>query len=365
MIVSLKNKQGYATFFAIIIMLAMMISATSLSVLIHRSIARVGDMWASDQAQCAANATFEHAIWYIGEYCDAGCDESDADVIEEDSIWGDFSIQGKSAQNIDTADADYYVPIPGQGSAGENCDPEAPGDIDDTCNWNRIDYGESVDIPLYVDGDAMSDVWTFYIKVRTPECDDDNVICSSNNRRLIECDDGSVSEVVDGCDYEDDPVVMTWQIWGECDGASCYAEGNPLAKEDRSGKSRSGEDTNSEIFATLINDQLDELIDPYIVLDIDSGLQGSSESEDIFDLLDSEMEYPVLKLSFVQTISNSEGPIPYLEYQIVTDEAISSDKSFISVIGYTVSNKGDTFFWQKDGTYSQFSSSPINFVFQN
>jgi len=349
-----KNKRGVSMIFAIILMVALMLISAGVNEVTRRNLTKVGDIWASLQAQSAANSAFAEALVYLDDNCEVGCDYSDEYVLDADVIYGDYEIEGLSGLG---GDGKYYVPIPGRGDAGEDCDPDAPGDANDDCSWNRIGYGETVEIPLYVDGEVTSDVTELYVKIRTPECEGGGD-CSLNDRKLIACADGTATETRNDCAFDDDLVVMTWQIWGERDGGSDFLEGH----EEKAGFGGKRSDNDSEIYTTHINSFLD---DDYVVLDIDDIYDDSYET--IFAVLTDgadPMVEPVLRLSFVQTISNSDGAIPYLEYQVVTDEPISSDRSFISVIGYTVS-KGDTYFWPKEGSYSQYSSSPINFVFQN
>ena len=123
-------------------------------------------------------------------------------------------------------------------------------------------------------------------------------------------------------------------------------------------------DDDSEIATTFINSAKDE-VDAlkYVIVDIDDYAAPNAPGENILQAL-SELSDPILHLAFVQTIGNSDGAIPYLEYQIVTDAPISNDRSFISATGYSVS-KGETYFWNKEGSWSQLAESAVNFVFQN
>jgi len=123
----------------------------------------------------------------------------------------------------------------------------------------------------------------------------------------------------------------------------------------------------SQIHVTRLN--YAKTSDYYTVLDLDDlsapdppkDFLGTGALQDATD----PMEYPVLELTFVQSATDgADMPITYLEYQIKTDIPISSDSSYITVTGYT-ETRGETYFWTKEGWFSQYSSSPINFAFQN
>lgn len=359
----LKNKSGSTpVIFMTIVMVTMMIMVSNLAPLIIRNIQRAAEMGASDQAQAVANSAISRAEAYIYGYCEGGCNYSDTTVVEENVIYGDYTIKGLSAKNIDEGDDMYYVPIPGYGDAGENCDPDAPGSVDEDCNWNRIDYGHTISVPLYVDGEDQFDGTEFYLKVRTPACDDDDLECSANERMLIACADGVVVEARNGCDYEEDLVVMTWRIEGD----DTFAEGDTWTEIVWGDESRP-DLLNSEIFTTHINDVSWDIPEDYVVLNIEDSFSGSAVGAILADLLGvfGSMTNPVLKLSFVQTIKSGDGdPLPYLEYQIVTDEPISNDRSFIEVIGYN-EFRGDTFYWPKEATVYPYPDTFINYAFQN
>jgi len=337
---------------------ALMLIGSTLLDSISRNLNRVDAIWASTQAQVTADTAFEKALAYIGDRCDGGCDHSVAAGVLENGDGEavgtyDFDILGQSGRR---ASEDYYVPIPGYGDSAEECD-----DIDnpdDACNWNRIYYGDTVTMPLYVDGDDQFQGNEFFIKVRTPECDytggKPDTVCNGDDRKLIACADGVVKAVRNGCSYANDLVVMTWQIVDE----NMFAEADVSVQAFMGTTVRVNE--NSELFITDINNKLSTDI-----LNIDDRFLGTTNGT-IKSLIGTSgsMTYPVLKLSFIQTIENSDGPITYLEYQVVTDEPISSDRSFINTIGY-MTHKGETYYWPKEGSYNEYSSNPVNYAFQN
>lgn len=354
----LQEKSGVSLIFAVLVSMALIISTATLNTVIVRNIERVGETEAMLQAQSNANSAFEEALVYISSTCDVGCDHN----VEGFDLMGqgqellgsfDFDIQGVSGYNQGL----YYVPSPGTGNAGE-CNVGV-ADIDGDCNWNTIYYGETVTIPLYTQGEDVFGGGTFNVKVRTPRCDDNEQVCL-NDRKTIPCLGQTYYQTESSaCDIEDNPVIMTWQITGERHGVGDFVEGLESEAHGLGFDYRGNEDSN--IFITRINEANDN--GNYVVLDIND--KSSPDIEFILDALTTDpIDYPLLKLSFVQSVSNEMGTIPYLEYQIETDVPVSNDKSIIRVTGYT-DEDGESYFWTKEGYWTSYSSSPINFAFQN
>jgi len=225
-------------------------------------------------------------------------------------------------------------------------------DEDDACNWNRLYYGNTVSIPLYAQGDTTFDGSLLEVRIRT--ANGENILCS----------DETETTSIYGCTFDNNPVIVSWQITGERVDGSDYVEGRENTFKNASGVKYRTED-DSQIHTTRLN--YAKSSDYYTVLELSS--KSAPDSLDsieqaLQDAIDP-MEYPVLKLTFVQSATDgADMPITYLEYQIKTDVPISSDSSYITVTGYTES-RGETYVWTKDGWFSQYSSSPINFVFQN
>ncbi|KKT01753.1 MAG: hypothetical protein UV80_C0009G0043 [Candidatus Peregrinibacteria bacterium GW2011_GWF2_43_17] len=363
-----------------------MLVASQSADLTVRNLKRVDDLWASGQAHSMADSAFGAASGYIKQNCaDAGCDYLGEYAIEEDVIYGDYEITGLSAENVSAGDGYFYVPIPGRGDAAGRyeydddyvCDPEVPGDIDDECNWNKIYFGDSVTVPLYISGDDEFTGNELYIRVRTPLCDDDDWDCE-NDRKVIACKDEAktATDTLNGCDLEDDKVILFWQIRGDREDGTDYVEareyiiGFPVEKRDDNNDA--GED--SEIYTTLINNSLSHdysgwdfgYNENYVVVNIYDKANPDGGDKTILEILtdDDPMLYPTLVLAYIETIRNNDGAIPYLEYQVVSDVQISNDRSFITARGF-VKSKGDSYFWIEEGWFSQYTSSIINFAFQN
>jgi len=365
-----------------------MILASQSADLTVRNLKRVDDLWASNQAQLMADSAFGAAKQYIFESCaDVGCNYSGETEIEADVIYGDYEITGLSAENTDEGDGYYYVPIPGRGDAAGryeydeaySCDPNAPGVPDDECNWNKIYFGDQVSIPLYVSGNDSFDGDELYIRVRTPLCDDpsEGGPDCSNGRKVISCKDDppSTTTELNNCDLADDKVILFWQIRGEREDGTDYVESregiNPMSGL------RNNNESDAEIYITSINYSLsndysgDDLYNEnYIVINMNDLVNPDTDhgnENTILEILTDgadPMLYPTLTLAYVETIRNNDGAIPYLEYQIVSDIQISNDRSFISARGF-VKSGGDSYFWLEDGWLSQYTSSIINFAFQN
>jgi len=303
------------------------------------------------QAQSSANSAFEEALVYISQNCAAGCDVSDTITMDTSDLntWADYSIYGESQLN---GSSYYYVPIPTLGNASQECTDET--DEDDACNWNRLYYGNTVSIPLYAQGDTTFDGSLLEVRIRT--ANGENILCS----------DGTDTTSIYGCTFDNNPVIVSWQITGERTDGSDYVEGWENTTKNAMGIYYRTED-DSQIHVTRLN--YAKTSDYYTVLDLDDlsapdppkDFLGTGALQDATD----PMEYPVLELTFVQSATDgADMPITYLEYQIKTDIPISSDSSYITVTGYT-ETRGETYFWTKEGWFSQYSSSPINFAFQN
>ncbi len=352
---TLKNRQGISLIFSIIVVTALLITTLTLNEVIIRNVKRVNEMGSILQAQSSANSAFEEALVYVSQNCDAGCDTSDTITVNAADLttYATYEVFGKA----ETDGSYYYVPIQTLGNAASECtiDESEPEFEDDSCNWNRLYYGDTISVPLYVDGADTFDGSTLEVRIRTP--DEENILCS----------DGTESTSISGCTLENNPVIVAWQITGERDDGSDYIEGYENTHDDaflEDVKYRETDD--SHIHTTRINYAANS--SDYTTLSIDDLSTPDPPKDIIEDALQDATDpltYPTLELSFVQSALNvNEEPVTYLEYQIKTDAQISTDRSYITVTGYTES-QDNTYFWAKEGWWSQYSSSPINFAFQN
>jgi len=346
----IKNRQGISLIFSIIVVTALLITTVTLSETILRSVGRVNEMSSILQAQSSANSAFEEALVYISQNCDAGCDISDTITMDTSDLntWAEYAVYGESQLN---GSSYYYVPIPTLGSASQECTDET--DEDDACNWNRLYYGNTVSIPLYAQGDTTFDGSLLEVRIRT--ANGENILCT----------DGTDTTSIYGCTFDNNPVIVSWQITGERVDGSDYVEGFEKTFIHPTTGIEYRDEDDSQIHTLRIN--YAKSSDYYTILSLDdySAPDSTATLESALQDATDPMEYPVLELTFVQSATDgADMPITYLEYQIKTDIPISSDSSYITVTGYT-ETRGETYFWTKEGWFSQYSSSPINFAFQN
>jgi hypothetical protein len=198
------------------------------------------------------------------------------------------------------------IPFRGYGDAGDNCsarknDPLLTDD-NDPCNWNKIYYGDSVEIPLYlIKNLAAPDTATnfknlginrFWIYVRTP--------CESGYS--VDCQRYLVN--IDSTYFVQGNSVINWQISGSCNDEACeivpvmdgsaIQEGRLQPKATVDFLSMEGQDSFDADKKQIIRNFLNDL-DPWA---------------------GNNLNKPVLKLSFVKEVKDSGVSIPYLEYQI-------------------------------------------------
>lgn len=269
----------------------------------------------------------------------------------------------------------YSVPYVGTGNAGDNCEPYRnyvesgnwnpnPDDvyinskgqkeenltlpniikqIDYSCNWNKLSFGSSstdrVAIPLYYDISETTDpdpiiinpfmtvgvpselhAGSLTVRVRPPclPCSDPRRNCASGFDETICLD----TERYELDDLEND-IVVQWQIAGECDGEPCSLIPHLSMNNEVIDDSESSAITEYEI-----NDYTG---DPHVVVStafLDKGVDTNNYVEEvILPVLKDEITKPVLVLFLNEKLIESDGNVPYLEYQILTDKPIGSPET--------------------------------------
>jgi len=237
----------------------------------------------------------------------------------------------------------YVIPIPGTGDAGDSCDftnPEEDDqlwdtDEDDACNWNKIAYGDTVNIPLFTSDDASPFTGTeeFILRMRTPN-----------------------GEILDTTSIE---TIATWEFNGDCGGSSCYLRPN-------------FDSLKNYIYPSNIN-----YISDYVVIKasdffgatyIAKGLPYNSKTEESIQEFLKDASSSYFKLAVIgNLVDNADGitPIPYLEYQIIVDdEIISDDKVVYTAVGSSEGRLG-TYTRNIQATQGLESASIVNFALQN
>lgn len=239
---------------------------------------------------------------------------------------------------------------------------------DHPCNWNKIRVGDIVSIPLYVNDPincttlgqdgicnpvdlGMTDL---RLRVRTP-CSDGKEYCADSARYELDdtfgdpelaCDPPSK---VDGCG----DTIISWSISGTNLGGDKVYELRPLAvPEYMYPIDKRRREFNSEIYEYLINNAKTLTLgaytlncDPFCVLDENRGGEDLSLPDDqtpgtVLQFLTNSTPFgprtgtdilhkPVLKLALINSLRDKNSatgdPVPYLEYQLITDNALDSN----------------------------------------
>jgi hypothetical protein len=240
----------------------------------------------------------------------------------------------------------YTIPVTGTGNAGQNCNTllDYPS-LNDSCNWGKLNFGNSfssrVAIPLYYDTEAegvilpyedhegLGALDEFEILVRAP-CIDDTQTDEQCGRYELKVD-GRAHNI------DEDKAVAFWQISAICDGDSCSISAWDIA----SSKTRQTQ-CNTEIYGTKINEYLgdsrwditqeDYAYTPYEEYICDP---LGNHPPTIADFLSAStnIDFPILQLSVVadEIMSENNGRIPYLEYQILTNVPIANPEQIYTV----------------------------------
>ncbi len=294
----------------------------------------------------------------------------------------------------------YIIPPPGQGNAGENCIVKSHHYVEDAsitdnqnlpCNWSKLYYGESVQIPLYIALDpetptpadpAMS---VFTLKVRTPCKGDTDLSDISDPDEGIWCPDGRYTlHDSTPSTYNASDVIVNWQIIGDCyydvepHNRTCV--GIPRSSDGVAMHEASDITIEAVNFVSgladglayaVLNDLRRKVVDlnkspteyANIPPNLSEYLVTTNNSEVLPDGTTERVLYnPVLYLSVVSPLiddDNTSNSVPYIEYQLMTDVPIAS--SFQSV--YSTGTSGDfmkTLRFQKPN-----DTMNVEFVLQN
>jgi len=372
----MQKPPAVSLIFAIILITVLLATGATMSASFLKASQRNSDLFRSTQAYYAARASIEKAIAAVAAK-GVGYENSATNAISWDTTndtvidtTGEYKIFAQSkpldwqsttpsicGQNM----IQCFIPMPGTGSAGENCNFEDPNqtwamDFEDKCNWDKIGYNENITIPLYYsdpictqDGicnPAETSMAEFALKIRTPN-----------------------GETLAGGDKT---IIMNWEISGDCD-----VDGDYVGDETCYLLPKNPEwelDSNTQLSATRINNaatinyeilmEIDEGTndfnqDPYLIIDFLTAFFGDH-------YLNREILNPVLKLIVISPLIDSlySTPIPYLEYQITTDKNISDNKIIYLADGKSEGNQG-IYVQHLRATQSLGNAAVINFVVQN
>lgn len=348
------KRRAYSLVFAFVIMTLIMIIASASIQNVRNKLIRFNQIEAAAQARLAAESATELAILAIKdqppgyelESEEAFCLDPDSD--NTCNVSGDYTVVAQGQEHDDIGPGSTFIPVPGTGNAApsDQCSLLSPQeDINHPCNWNLFRVGESVTIPLMVyDENAADDqislptldsgFTSFSLKLRTP-CQNGSYDEACNNNDGTTSDDVRYEFEGVGSNPIGNPSLVLWQLIGEDDSGSQFAL---IANDSASGSTpnKRRELDNSELYESLINDGTTN--GDHIVLES----TNFTEIQDFITDQDSNgITSLVLQLDLVSALENSNGSIPYLEWQLEIDSAgLPTSDNKASIYGEGLVNIG-------------------------
>ena len=384
------SRPAYSLIFAFVMMtLIMLVASTSIEDT-RAKLQLFRDLEASSQARLAAESAAELGIvelkasnYSAGSEAEAFCvrmdnekDDYEMDDYGEDMDFckgsATYSLYPYAEKNSKDVNGYYFLPIPGTGNAApsEECSIlDEDKDPDNSCNWNKLMPGITASLPLYYDdgegnisipmNTASFTSWT--LKLRTPckngdtsqNCDDTGSGSAGERYRFEHNDSASDNENGNDTLKDENRTMVYWTLTGyDSEGKAvisvlpddCVWNDLKIYLDTRAACL-----SNTEIYETLINDEVDAGTFEVLGSDFNSTL-----NEDIdFNAIETFF----LNLNIVNTLVDENGDtIPYLEYQLVLD----SDTPFIAAKptalgkGYYESG-GKTYYFSYTLSYSRTS----------
>ena len=281
---------------------------------------------------------YSSGLVFIEKSCEGGTEScEDDDAILENSIYADVKLETVN-NSVDreysgSSLGDRSVPIMGYGNAGEDCDLVSLGDLqghpNHPCNWNKIYYGESVNIPLFTKeaGDAHTsdigdgDLAEFNIRVRTP--------CMLGYEYTLagtsESDCKRYVLIPNSLSGPEGDIVVNWQILADCVLGSGDSEVCSVTHHVESG-SAFQEGLFTGIPGEYVTvDKEKRVYDVYgnsdgtnAPLDYMQNFLKHSHTWDGFGWIDNTF----LKLSYVKEALAGSTNVPYMEYQLMYGDDI-------------------------------------------
>jgi len=374
-----RTRSGVSLLISIVLISIVMVFAIGISNLVTSSLRQTSNVNRSTQAFYAAEGALESGLLEnqtkgagftnptrpvtLTSTCTQGQDCPTANVTIQGEVKDAVKYQYTGGSG--SYSGMYGMPTPGTGTVGNNCNPLtayydkafrypdiATGGVayapwEHPCNWNKLKVGESVAIPLYtVTSSSPSncdyDSYLGYsvcnptklglsklvLRVRTA-CLGDQEYCAPTNRYTLN------SNLVGDAYSRFDDTILAWQITGtSLDHKTTYTLKPRTDYSIQPQYSRGI--MNSEIFDSLINTMKTNTTDPASVL------TGTKPGKDLFDVSGSIIDFltntspfirtdnniinqPVLKLTLVHSLdsfSSATTSVPYLEYQLLTDNSI-------------------------------------------
>lgn len=281
--------------------------------------------------------------------------------VSSNAICVNYTVFGKDTSPVYTGGNYRSIPLRGTGNAGTNCNVTGASDQNDACNWNKIYYGESIEIPLYLVTDPTSnpptvqnfsglDISDFKIKVRTP-CKDGTTTCVSTGRYTIE--KTPTTTLLNG------DVVMNWQITGDCTNGICTLI--PILDQNGSIQQVSINNAINSSFTVTdfsTNSGQDNATPPNAPGIIINFLKNASPPA---AWSSNSLQKAKLKISYIKEAvdDDSNNPIPYLEYQI-----LYGNDALAAVYKVTINGYAQGFKFSLNGVQS-LNSGMFDFAVQN
>lgn len=378
---SLKTRPGVSLLVSLILIGLLVLFGLIVSQVVVASIRESANVNRANQAFYAAEGALEKGLLVNWDKGAGYSNDKPQDVGfgQNGGPQANYKIMGQVPKDAKyTLENAYGIPAPGTGDAGTECDnlnPFVKGSfyyskdkvphylasitqdqqndykvydaINHPCNWGKLKVGESVTIPLYVTkkdsgnpngpdivlnpADQDFNLSSLKIKIRTP-CEKGEEMCALNKTERFVLRDSSSPANPPGNYGGDDPIV-NWQIVGtQKDGPGTYVLG-PVVNYGFKGWLQG----NAVIYSGKINIQAASgfqlLTSDFAYLKLIDEKQCSAGAK-INDFLknaagicnwNNRVIYkPVLKLTIIHSLTDSVGaPIPYLEYQILTNALIA------------------------------------------
>lgn len=319
---SLRDVRGASIVIALSMIAAIMFFTIGMASTMIMAIQNTSDSKKAVQAEYAAQGGVELANWYLSTV-EIGMDTSYDDSPTLSNIpysYLDLSVTGvdRDQRTLYANPANYRtLPIKGLGNAGSCSDSS---DIYADCNWNKLYYGDSIEVPLYI-GSNIAILNDFNFRVRSP---DNESVTSSND------------------------VVLTWQLTGEsCSTTSCVCAAE-----------------NSGITSGDIQQSINtSAVSPVITLNskcVDSNATGETPptftvTNVLDNSFDSDLIKPKLRISYVKSMEN----VPYFEYQFYY-----TGNSLAAMYRAEISGFSDSFKFYLDGAQG-LGAGLFDFAVQN
>jgi hypothetical protein len=369
-----KTRSGVSLLISLVLISIVMVFALGISNLVTSSLRQTANVNRSNQAFFAAEGALESGLlanqnmgagYTVGSQpVSLNCPTDQVCPTANVTVQGKVQDTRKYGTSMYPWGGMYGLPAPGTGNVGSDCSPltayydkafdwggTSYAAFEHPCNWNRLKVGESVSIPLYTtttDSSAGANctydtvlhyfvcnpknigLTKMVLRVRTP-CVDGSEFCTFMGRYDLDVSKGD--PLLKGND-----TILAWQITAtSMDHKTTYTL-KPNSEYDRPTGIRKTQ--NSEIYEGRINyARSNSLSEPYKVLqstmNLGVDIQGKIglisdfiRDEGLFPraALNDKINQPVLKLTMVHTLDASTGgtAVPYLEYQLLTDNSVSA-----------------------------------------